>query len=143
MKYIISTMTSSVAYAFYDNVQGLPIERHKIFIAGGRGIASTKSGFGEMTKNAQGQPIWTAKGLVTSVNDSDFEQLKDHPVFKKHQARGLVRVLEKDITGNHKAVAREAASMESDGFGPMNSERLGQKIKVSTQSMRQEDEFRI
>lgn len=142
-KYILSTMTSSVAYTTYDKAGDLPVERDKVYIAGGRGIASVRSGFGEQTNNSQGQPMWTAQGMVTPVTDAQLEILEKHPVFIKHQARGLVRILDKDLRGNHKAVAKEAASMETDDFAPMTRERLSVKVKVSTAALRQEDEFRI
>jgi hypothetical protein len=142
-KYILSTMTSPIAYTFYQQTGDLPVERHKVLIAGGRGIPSHRSGFGEQSSGENGIPMWTAEGMVTPVSDSDLEQLESHHVFKKHLEQGLVRVLGTDIRGNHKAVMKEAKTMEEDGFGQLNNSKLKQKIKVTTEFMKQEDEFRL
>ena len=121
MPHILSTMANSVAYNTYNFIgdpkskQGvLPVVKDKILIHGGAGMPSLRSGFGEMTKDSDGVPMWTAQGVVTSVTDSQLAVLQEHWLFKKHQESGHVRVLTKDISGNHAAVKKEVASMETD-----------------------------
>lgn len=141
--FVLSTMTTGVAYTVYQDVAGLPTPVHKVLIHGGAGIPSLRSGFGEVTSNGEGQPVWTADGMITPVSDSDLALLLDHHVFKQHLEKGLVKVLNKDIRGNHKEVRKHAAGMEADGFRPLTPETLKMRIKVSTESMKPADEFRV
>jgi len=141
--FILSTMTFPVGYAFYETVDGLPIQRHKIMIHGGAGIASKRSGFGEMSEGIDGQPIWTAAGFVTPISEGDYERLKDHPIFIKHREKDIVKVISRDIRENHKEVKKYAAEMQSDGFRVLDKVSIGQKIKVTTQTAKTEDEFRL
>lgn len=151
-KYILSTMGTAVSYAFFDYVGSsdskagkLPVIRKKVTIYGGAGMPSLRSGFGEMSHDAEGHPIWTAAGVVTAVSDADYEALKDHALFQKHLDGGYVSVLNSDITGNHKAVAKEARKMEKDeGSMQLNKERLKQSVKVKTpMELEQETGFRL
>lgn len=121
MPYIVSTMANSVSYNTYNFIgdpksqQGvLPVVKDKVLIHGGAGMPSTKSGFGEMVRDQDGVPMWTADGVVTSVTDAQLALLEGHWLFKKHLENGHVRVLQKDISGNHRAVQKEVASMEAD-----------------------------
>lgn len=143
MPYIVSTMANSVSYNTYNFIgdpkskQGvLPVVKDKIVIHGGAGMPSLRSGFGEMTKDQDGVPMWTAEGVVTSVTDAQLAVLQDHWLFKKHQDSGHVRVLTKDVTGNHKAVVKEVASMESDerfGLLKKGDKRIAaSQVKVKT-----------
>lgn len=142
-QYILSTMSAGVAYTFYRDVSGLPVVQHKILIQGGAGLASVRSGFGEMTHTGDGTPIWTADGVVTPISDADWEKLKEHPVFIKHQAKGLVKQINQDIRGNHRAVQKHAASMEQDPLRPLTKDTIAKNLKVTTASVRSEDEFRV
>lgn len=142
--YVLSTMTNSVKYAFYDTTKlDNPVMRKEIFVRGGASIPSNRSGFGEQTQNSEGVPIWTAAGFVTPINDADFELLKDHPVFKSHLEKNLVKVVNNDITGNHAAIVKHASGMESDGFRQLNASTLKQKIKVSESTLSKEQEYRL
>lgn len=144
-QYILSTMANSVRYTTYNRTQPdnpRPIGKG-IFIQGGAGIASERSGFGEMESREDGQPIWTAAGFVTPVTDEQYELLKVHPLFVKHEARGLVRVLSKDISKNHGEIQKNAANMATDAFAPMDAERLGTRVKVSNKKLDAEQKFRL
>jgi hypothetical protein len=144
--YVISTMTNSVNYCFYKNVGDLPVMRDKILVHGGANMPSLKSGFGDMNRDGEGHPMWTAAGMVTPLSDERYDVLKEHWLFKKHQDSGWVKVVNKDIIGNHNAVKKEVATMEkTDGFAQMTPATLKQKIKVKTgqTEMDAESQFRL
>ncbi len=152
MKYVISTMSMPVAYCFYEHQQrnqvsataanpvvgDVPLLRKKIFIHGGAGLPSLKSGFGERSSDQEGKPIWTADGMVTPVDDKDFEMLMQHPLFKKHLEGGRVKVVNHDITENYKAVRKEVVHMAADPFAPLTKDTFKKryanqsKMKVKT-----------
>jgi hypothetical protein len=143
-QFVLSTMTNSVGYCFYTHTGDLPVLREKITIKGGAGIPSVRSGFGEMTQDGEGTPIWTADGIVTPISDEKWDRLKDHPTFKKHQAKNLVRVIDKDITGNHREVKRQVETMaKRDGFAQLNKDTIGQhtKVKISTKNIDNDVQF--
>lgn len=144
-QYVLSTMTNSVSYAFYSqaDAKSVPQERKKILIRGGASVASGVSGFGERSEDAEGRPIWTADGIITPVKDADYEMLKEHAVFKKHLAKGHVRVLNRDLSDNYKEVLKVTRNMEADGFRQLNPSTHKQKIKVATAQMEQESQFRV
>ena len=66
-KYVLSTMTNSVSYAIWGNVGDLPVMRQKVTIKGGAGLPSISSGFGEVSKDGEGSPLWTADGVITPI----------------------------------------------------------------------------
>jgi hypothetical protein len=152
MKYILSTMTNSVAYAVYDYVgdkqskQGaLPIIRKKIIIGGGANMPSNRSGFGDMSNDADGHPIWTASGIVTPVSDENFAILESHELFKKHRDRGYIKVINHDIRNNYGEVKRQVGSMErKDASAQLTKDTL--KVRVNVKSpleVDQESQFRV
>jgi len=141
--FVLSTMTQSVGYAVWETVDGVPIQRNKIMIHGGAGIPSLKSGFGDMIQNAEGQPLWTAAGLVTTISDGDYETLKDHKVFKQHLQDGLLKVLSKNISENHKEIKKVAADMSHDSFQVLTPKTLKMRVKVTTDMVDKEQQFRM
>lgn len=134
-KYILSTMTNSVSYTVYEKIGNLPVPKKKVTIYGGANLPSLRSGFGEMTSDGQGAPMWTAAGIITPVSDADYEILKEHYLFKKHLAKGLVKPINQDIRGNHAEVKRQVNTnmTKRDGFAQQSNDTFAQKIKVSTQ----------
>ncbi len=146
-QYVISTMTNSVNYRIYKTVGDLPTPVKSVRIHGGTGLPSLRSGFGEMSRDEEGVPMWTADGIVTPVSDEDYEVLKDHWLFKKHLEGGYVKVLNRDITENHKEVKKQVATMERrDEFAQLTPATLGQKLKVTTggsNKMEADTQFRI
>ncbi|QOV06232.1 hypothetical protein CPT_Maja_012 [Burkholderia phage Maja] len=146
MKFILSTMTTSVSYPFVDwagskemkNGGPVPILRQKITIRGGAGLRSTRSGFGERSEDYDGHPIWTADGFVTPVSDENYERLKTHPIFVKHEKAGLVRLVDSSYQHDHGKIAKEARSMsKTENLLPLNAERAKLKAKVK-ESLQQE-----
>ena len=149
--YVISKLSNAVAYCFYEHhgsghekgIAPLPTIRKKIIIRGGAGMPSIRHGFGEVSEDSEGRPMWTPEGTVTTIEDADYELLKDHRIFKQHVEGGFLKVVNRDVTGNHKAVAKEVQTMQKeDGYGLMTPEKLKQRIKVTTKRLHEEDEFR-
>lgn len=141
--FVLSTMTQSVGYTTWKTVDGVPIQLGKIMIHGGAGIPSLRSGFGDVQANGEGQPVWTAQGIVTSLSDAQYEALKGHKVFNQHVEEGLLKVISRDISKNHDDVKKYAESMSSDAFRVLNKSTLNQKIKVTTATIEAESEFRL
>lgn len=133
-KYILSTMSYPVNYTFYNKAGDLPVPRKRILIHGGAGMPSDTSGIGDMIRDANGKPIWTAQGFVTTVSDADFEELMGNHVFKSHLEKGLLKVINHDITGSTREIDKATQHMESDGFRQLTPSdykgRIGGDIKV-------------
>lgn len=135
--YITSTMTGDVSYCFWNTIGGLPRIKDKITIRGGAGLPSVKSGFGEMSSDGEGTPMWTAAGVVTPLRSDRYNLLKEHEVFKKHVAAGRVTVSNSDITDNHRAVKKIVDGMEKrDKFAQLTPDTYKTKVKVSTEKAR-------
>lgn len=152
--YVVSTMTNSVKYCRYsyigdDSHAGgkLPILQDYVMIRGGAGLPSIKTGFGNMTTDEEGVPMWTADGVVTPLSDEQYDVVKEHWLFQKHKKEGLLRVIEKDILGNHKAVQDivNHDMRKRDAHAQLNGERFNEKIKVTAKLMEQtpDGEFRL
>lgn len=138
--YVVSTMTSSVSYCFWKTIDGLPRIEDKITIRGGANLPSSKSGFGEMSQDGEGTPMWTAAGVVTPIRADRYNKLKDHELFKKHLERGYISITSQDITGNHKAVKKIVSGMEAvDGFAQLTPATYKQRIKITTKTKEMED----
>ncbi len=152
-KFVLSTATTSVSFNTYRYVgdpnskQGvLPVPKVKIVIHGGAGLPSTRSGFGEMSKDAEGTPMWTASGIVTPISDEKYEILKDHWLFKKFLENGHMKVLNSDITGNHKAVQKEVRTMEQhDSFSQLTPQNVKDRVASSQTKIKEltETQFRL
>ena len=144
--YILSTMTNSVSYANWGHAGDLPVIRNKVTIKGGTGLPSISSGFGEVSKDGEGTPLWTADGVITPITDAQYELIKDHKLFKQHIEKGHIKVLEKDITGNHKAVKSAASNMQRrDGFSQLTPETLKNhvRVKISNREIEQDTQFSL
>lgn len=144
-KYVISTMTNSVSYNWYDDVDGLPRKKFGITIHGGANLPSIRSGFGDMSRDGEGNPIWTAAGIVTPVSDENWAKLQSHPLFMKHLAAGHLECTSSDISGNHKAVSKITANMEKrDAHAQLTPETFKTRVKMKTPlELEQETAFRI
>ena len=138
--YVVSKMTDSVSYCFYDtpiNEKDTPALRGKITIRGGAGLPSNRSGFGELGEDTQGMPLWIADGIVTRVSDSNYDRLKEHPLFQRHLKAGRLRVMEKDVSGNHKEVRKISADMpELDSHSLLNKSNIKQRVGKGTPTVK-------
>lgn len=136
--YIISSMTDSISYCFYAeaaNEKDVPALREKITIRGGRGLPSHRSGFGEMSQDVQGTPLWTAEGIVTRITEDQWNRLKEHPLAKKHLAANRLKKVDEDVRGNHKKVRQISRDMEGpDSHALLTKqtvkERISKTIKI-------------
>lgn len=142
-KYVLSTMTFSVNYTFFRAVGNLPVATDKITIHGGASIPSAISGRGEMISDGEGRPLWIADGVVTPISDLNADRLSAHPIFKKHQEKGYVKILDADIRDNNKAIKKHTVGMEADGFRQLNTSTISKNIKVTTSFAKTADEFRL
>jgi hypothetical protein len=143
--YIVSTMTNSVSYRTYLTIGNpnpekgprivTPINEKTITIKGGANRPSQKTGFGDQQTDINGNMLWTARGVVTSISEEDYERLKDHWLFKKHLLKGLVEVVNRNIEGNYAAVKAIVANMTpADNQALLTKETIAQRIKVKTPS---------
>lgn len=132
MPYVLSTMTNSVKYTKYDTRTEVPVALASVFIHGGANVPSDTSGVGHMTKDA-GKPIWTASGMITSVTDAELELLRDVPLFKSHEEKNLVQVLNANIIGNNKAIDKITNGMATDDFGLLDHSKVAGKLKAQVQ----------
>lgn len=145
-QYILSTMTNSVSYANWGKVGDLPVMKNKVTIKGGTGLPSISSGFGEVTKDGEGSPLWTASGMITPISDEQYDLIKDHKLFKQHIEKGLIKVLKSDISGNHKAVQSATSNMiKRDGFAQLTPATIGEhtKVKISNREIEADTQFRM
>jgi len=142
--YILSTMTNSMSYRVYRTI-GLenpekgprivaPINEETITIRGGANRPSQRLGFGEQTQDLNGNVLWTARGVVTSITEDQYESLKGHWLFQKHLKNGRMEVVNRDISSNHKAIARvvEDNMKPSDNQAQLTKDSVAQRIKVKT-----------
>ena len=137
-------MTNSISYATFKNAGDLPVLRQKVTIKGGAGLPSTTGGFGEVSKDAEGAPMWTPSGMVTPISDAQYDAIKDHAVFKRHVEKGFIKVLNKDISDSHKEVQKQVQTMQQrDGFAQLNKDTIGQhtKVKISQNSIDADVQF--
>ncbi len=85
MPYVISTMGQPTDYAFYkrfEDGRGIRNQLERtIHVAGGQGVMEPKA------------LITPENGVVTEISDEEAELLKNHPVFKMHEASGNVRIV--------------------------------------------------
>lgn len=145
-KYILSTMTNSVSYANWGQVADLPVIRNKVTIKGGTGLPSISSGFGEVSKDGEGAPMWTPNGIVTPISDEQYDLIKDHKLFNQHIDKGFIKVLEKDIMGNHKAVTQATANMTArDGFAQLTPKTIKAhtQVKIKQNEIEADTQFRM
>jgi len=141
-KYVLSTMTNSVSYRNYkyigdknatQNQSLLPIPADTVMIRGGANRPSQKGGFGDTETDPSGNILWTPRGVVTALSDDEYERVRNHWLFKQHLEAGYVVLLDEDLSGNHKKVAKIAAQMEGQDPGAqLTKETVAQRIKVKT-----------
>lgn len=143
MKYVLSTMTSNVAYNTYNYIGDLPVPDPalKIRIFGGTGIPSNTSGFGIPSKSLDGTPLWTPAGMITPITDEQYERLKDHPIFKKHYDAGFVKFVDHDISGSHKLIEKAVGTMKRDGFQQHTKDSI-KEVRVTLGNQEENDPYR-
>lgn len=79
MPYIASTMSADVKYCVYGKTPtGSHEVRRSIVILGKANVAD--------------KHFITKDGAVTKVSNEELAMLKDHPVFRMHEANGFIKV---------------------------------------------------
>lgn len=135
-------MTNSMSYRFYRTI-GLenpekgprivaPVNEDTITIRGGANRPSQKLGFGDQHQDGNGNVLWTAKGVVTPITEEQYERLSGHWLFQKHLSNGRVEVVNRDVSSNHRAIARivEDGMKASDNQSQLTKATVAQRIKV-------------
>lgn len=142
-KFVISTLTDSVQYTKFNygrTENEMPQIVASVLVHGGAGLSSISQGFGDMSKDGQGVPMWTPRGVVTPVSDAAVELLMADVTFQLHLKNGYVQILDKDPGENHTIVKKIASGMsEGDNASPLTPEKMSTKAKVSPNSSLVED----
>lgn len=149
--YVLSTMTASVSYTVYRHPEGKngkpdlqnPVEVGKVTVRGGASLPSAKSGFGEVTEDHEGSPLWTPSGVVTPISTADYEALQAHPVFLRHQKAGLVKFVGQELMGNHAKIKSVSRDMDKDHLRQLDTKTHATRVKVVTASVKQATESHI
>lgn len=141
MAQILSTLTSSFVFVKYaESVEGqLPVKLRRIRIAGGANTPTNK-GFGDMSSDHRGTPMWTPSGMVTTVDDDDMKWLGEDRTFNQFVDAGLIQVMSEagaEFKDNHKKLSREVRDnmSEADSHAPLKGNgdpRIQAKLKVSS-----------
>lgn len=142
MPQVISTLTDSVLYSAYDrsNPEN-PVIVRAIHVAGGAGLPSARSGFGDYAEDTTSAPIWTPAGVVTVINDDQAEFLEAHPLFQIHKKNGFVQIIQHDVDGNHRDVKEIAADMsQGDKASLLDNTKIKTVGKVTVGSPADEAE---
>lgn len=107
--HVYSTLTAGNDYVFYKNdLHGLPQAEKTITIKGGANVPDKVTGL-------------VMPFSHTELSDSDYEALKEHPLFKIHVANGFIRVQKtetKDVEKATKDLVKE------DDSAPLTPEKM-------------------
>lgn len=143
VKYVISTLTNTFKFVLYSEVPPgqMPFAKRTVRILGGANRATLK-GWGEMSTDDQGTPMWTPQGVVTPVKPEDWEWLKNDQGFKDFLMAGHLKVLDYNPGQDHNKVRRivEGDMTARDNHAPLlkGDARLGLKT-VTTGAPVEED----
>lgn len=78
--YIYSTMSADNSYVEHSELpNGLHKKTAKLIIAGKANVTNPKT-------------LITPKGMMTTVEDSEFEEFEENPMLKRHIERGFITV---------------------------------------------------
>lgn len=148
MAEILSTLTSSFMFVQYGPpVEGqFPPVLRRIRIQGGANTPTNK-GFGDVSSDHRGTPMWTPRGMVTSVDDEDMTWLSADSTFKNFVDNGLLQVMSDagaEFKNNHKKLVREVEDNMSAGdthrpIVAQNDARMSARLKVSSGSLEAAD----
>lgn len=158
-KYILSTLTNSFMFIKYGPRPGMtgrkedgknfnlkPVEA-RVRIGGGANLPSTLNAFGDMGKDQEGIPFWTPRGMVTTIQDSTWEWLKEDRNFQIFMKMGHITVMEQDPGMDHRKLTRIVENdMEGrDGYAPLRpgDKRLDPRVMGKTGTDHVEEDFRI
>jgi hypothetical protein len=134
-QYVLSTATCTQHFPEYApnaGHSGINTAIRVVSIKGGANSASSVSGFGDLTHTAEGQPLWTPRGVVTEITDEEAEFLLKCPQFIVGQKAGFYQIMSKGAS-NHNTVKKLAQDMTArDRSAPLTVETLKSQVKVTT-----------
>lgn len=135
MPFVISTLSQSVDYSFYNrridgkSVVNVEDVEKRISIKGGQGVIDRRT------------LITPENGVVTEITAEQAERLKDHPVFKIHAANGFVRIVNskpnEDKPVKDLETGDDSAQLTVDDFAPEAeaAEAQGEELKINNTSV--------
>lgn len=98
MPYITNTMSADIKYCFYGKTPTGSNEVRKSILVFGKANVADKH-------------FITKEGAVTKVSNEELALLKEHPVFKMHEANGFIKVCATESRAeNVKDLAKKDAS---------------------------------
>jgi len=105
--YVYSTLTNDMSYNTFapkDKDSGHQVNEivHSVLIKGG-------------TNRADQVKLFTPRGVVTEVSESDYEHLQNNPMFKYHMDKGFITVRKSKVDPE---VAAAADMEQRDGSAP-------------------------
>lgn len=120
MAYITSTLTTPVEYTLYKDLPGKArAVAASVRINGGANVADKRT-------------IVTPQGVCTQVTDEQLELLRKHPLFKEHEKKGYVAVVETRYKEDAEKAAKDL--QPKDGSAPKTpqdyEEKKAKKPKV-------------
>lgn len=114
--YIVSTLSAPVTYTFYGALSGnMKKVIKEITINGGANVANKRT-------------LVTPSGVPTQVSADELEMLKKHPVFKKHEASGHVKIVNTGYQEEAEKAAKDMAEKDTSApRTPKDYEKEGKK----------------
>lgn len=104
-KHVVSTLSADTRYVDWDRSGGINRLTRGVLVKGGAGVAS----------RGKGDPV-TPEGVITHISDDDARFLAEHKMFREHQEKGFVKIV--NVAKDPDTVAQ---SMEKDaGSRPRN-----------------------
>lgn len=116
MIYIVSTMANSVEYCKYDNSRkDINVLLDSVVIQGKTGTIDKKL-------------LYTEGGVITPVNEQQYEWLKDNPLFQLHKNNGYIKVERTKLGAESKAekvadVKDKGSQLTEKDFADMEIEK--------------------
>lgn len=142
-KFVLSTATCSQRFVLFRKGENgsMNVEERAVLVKGGANSPSMTSGFGELTNTDQGQPLWTPRGVVTSITDEEADLLAEHEGFQAAVKRGFYQIVDESFGDSHQKVAAAVSSdmTPADGSAPLNPTTLKGAVTVTTKLVTDED----
>ena len=136
MKYILSTATASTKFQDHTkaNDHSMLVVTRAVTVYGGSNLPSAKSGYGDMVTGDSGMPLWTPRGVITTIKDEDVEFLMNNHVFKIGLEAGFYQILDSHPGNDHDKVKKiaESSMTKRDGAAQMTNDTIDKRLKVTS-----------
>lgn len=93
-KFVISTLGADTQYNDYTKAGGVNSLVRSVFVKGGAGVA------GDLRLLGVAGAGQAPRGVKTQVSEEDAAFLANHGIFKEHQERGFVKIINADRDPN-------------------------------------------